>query len=66
MLAETGLAVSAKSCWCVALSHCRRTEMMGRKVAQRCVELMEGAASNGTQLTVDLTGGAPELTPQFR
>jgi hypothetical protein len=40
--------------------------MMGSEVAQRCVELMERAAASGTRLTMDLTGGAPELTPQFR
>lgn len=43
--------------------------MMSHEVAERCVQLMEEAAASndsGSRLTVDLTGGAPELTPQFR
>ena len=53
-----------------ACRHChvesspRRTEeVMGAAVAQRCAELM---ASCPSLTTVDLTGGAPELCPQFR
>ena len=38
--------------------------MMDRRVAERCVQLM--AASQHALSAVDLTGGAPELTPQFR
>lgn len=38
--------------------------MMNREVAERCVQLME--ASAGSIGTVDITGGAPELLPQFR
>ncbi|KAI3426961.1 hypothetical protein D9Q98_006905 [Chlorella vulgaris] len=58
-----------------ACRHCHvesspmRTEMMSHEVAERCVQLMEEAAASndsGSRLTVDLTGGAPELTPQFR
>lgn len=52
-----------------ACSHCHvessplRTEMMDRKIADRCIELMK--TSNSIE-TVDLTGGAPELNSQFR
>eukprot|EP01026_Neomeris_dumetosa_P010256 TRINITY_DN1380_c0_g2_i1.p1 TRINITY_DN1380_c0_g2~~TRINITY_DN1380_c0_g2_i1.p1 ORF type:complete len:411 (-),score=41.54 TRINITY_DN1380_c0_g2_i1:338-1570(-) len=52
-----------------ACSHChvesspKRTEMMTQEIAQRCVELMH---VSDTITTVDLTGGAPELNPQFR
>lgn len=42
----------------------RRTEMMSREVAERCVALM--AASAGSIATIDITGGAPELMPEFR
>ena len=38
--------------------------MMSREVAERCVQLME--ASAGSIGTVDITGGAPELMPEFR
>ncbi|KAI7837484.1 hypothetical protein COHA_008675 [Chlorella ohadii] len=38
--------------------------MMSRQVAERCVQLMEASASSLS--TVDITGGAPELMPQFR
>lgn len=38
--------------------------MMSRQVAERCVQLMEAPASSLS--TVDITGGAPELMPQFR
>ena len=53
-----------------ACSHCHvdssplRTEMMDRRTAQRCLELL--AASRDTVRTLDLTGGAPELNGQFR
>ena len=53
-----------------ACSHCHvesspmRTEMMDRRTAQRCLELL--AASRDTVRTLDLTGGAPELNAQFR
>eukprot|EP00210_Caulerpa_lentillifera_P004404 g4202.t1 len=52
-----------------ACSHCHvesspmRTEMMDRKIADRCIELMKNSNSVDT---VDLTGGAPELNLQFR
>lgn len=57
-----------------ACRHCHvesspmRTEMMSREVAQRCVQLLERScvANGGSLHTLDLTGGAPELTPQFR
>lgn len=57
-----------------ACRHCHvesspmRTEVMSREVAERCVQLLERscAASGGNVRTLDLTGGAPELTPQFR
>lgn len=42
--------------------------MMGRETAERCVALLAAscASAGGTVRTLDLTGGAPELTPQFR
>lgn len=52
-----------------ACRHChvesspRRTEMMSEEVAKRCIELVD--ASDCIK-TLDLTGGAPELCPQFR
>jgi hypothetical protein len=36
---------------------------MSREVADRCLQLLEGSAST---TTLDITGGAPELNPQFR
>ena len=53
-----------------ACSHCHvessplRTEAMDRRTAERCLQLLE--ASRGSVRTLDLTGGAPELSPQFR
>ena len=41
----------------------KRTEIMTRSTAERVVELISG--SRGVK-TVDLTGGAPELNPNFR
>lgn len=52
-----------------ACHHChveagpKRTEIMSRAVAERVIELLE---RNPAVETVDLTGGAPELNPQFR
>eukprot|EP00887_Chlorella_sp_A99_P001201 scaffold14.g1201.t1 len=52
-----------------ACRHChvesspRRTELMSREVAEQCVRLMAASPSVDT---VDVTGGAPELAPQFR
>lgn len=52
-----------------ACHHChvdagpKRTEIMGRNVAERLLELL---ASSPATATVDLTGGAPELNPNFR
>ena len=52
-----------------ACTHChvesspKRTEMMDAATADRCLELL--ASAPGVH-TLDLTGGAPELTPQFR
>ncbi len=53
----------------LACTHChveagpKRTEMMGRETADRLLVLLRGSPS---VTTVDLTGGAPELNPQFR
>ena len=53
----------------LACTHCHveagpnRTEMMDRKTADRILTLLRGSPS---ATTVDLTGGAPELNPQFR
>jgi radical SAM/Cys-rich protein len=53
----------------LACTHChveagpKRTEMMDRKTADRILALLRGSPS---VTTVDLTGGAPELNPQFR
>jgi len=52
-----------------ACNHChvesspKRTEAMDEATVDKCLELLE--TSPGVT-TVDLTGGAPELTPQFR
>lgn len=52
-----------------ACTHChvesspRRTEWMNRRTAARCIELLRRAPS---VRTLDLTGGAPELNPEFR
>jgi len=40
-----------------------RKEIMTAKVAERCLELLDEADS---WTTLDITGGAPELTPVFR
>jgi radical SAM/Cys-rich protein len=51
-----------------ACRHChvesspKRTEMMSHEVARRCIELLD---SSSTVETLDLTGGAPELCPEF-
>jgi radical SAM/Cys-rich protein len=53
----------------LACTHChveagpKRTEMMDRKTADRLLALLRGSPD---VTTVDLTGGAPELNPQFR
>lgn len=53
-----------------ACSHCHvessplRKEVMDATTAQRCIQLLAG--SRVSIDTLDLTGGAPELTPQFR
>jgi hypothetical protein len=52
-----------------ACTHChvesspKRTEMMDRATADRCIALMR---SSPDVTTVDITGGAPELNDQFR
>lgn len=52
-----------------ACRHCHvessplRTETMSREVADRCLSLLKDSS---TVHTLDLTGGAPELAPQFR
>lgn len=52
-----------------ACAHChvesspRRSEAMSDEVAERCLHLFENSPS---VMTVDLTGGAPELNPAFR
>jgi len=53
----------------LACSHChveagpKRIEMMSRETADRVLAVLRGSPSVAT---VDLTGGAPELHPQFR
>jgi radical SAM/Cys-rich protein len=53
----------------LACTHChveagpKRTEMMDRKTADRILTLLRGSPSVAI---VDLTGGAPEMNPQFR
>lgn len=63
-----------------ACSHCHvessplRHEAMTRETADRCLYLLEKASQapgdrgdpGALPLTLDLTGGAPELQPQFR
>eukprot|EP01025_Chloroclados_australasicus_P063744 TRINITY_DN8445_c1_g1_i1.p2 TRINITY_DN8445_c1_g1~~TRINITY_DN8445_c1_g1_i1.p2 ORF type:complete len:394 (-),score=39.55 TRINITY_DN8445_c1_g1_i1:1229-2410(-) len=52
-----------------ACTHChvesspKRTEIMDHETAKQCVNLMK---TSNTITTVDLTGGAPELNPEFR
>jgi radical SAM/Cys-rich protein len=52
-----------------ACSHChvesspKRTESMTRETVDRCLELM---ANTPSLHTLDITGGAPELNPEFR
>ena len=52
-----------------ACSHChvesspKRTEMMDRRTADRCLEVLRASPS---VRTLDITGGAPELNSQFR
>ena len=52
-----------------ACHHChveagpKRTEIMSRAVAERVIALL---AASPSVVTVDLTGGAPELNPHFR
>ncbi|KAI8485309.1 hypothetical protein Bbelb_368730 [Branchiostoma belcheri] len=52
-----------------ACNHChvesspKRTEMMTREVADKCLEILDRSPSIHT---LDITGGAPELNPQFR
>lgn len=52
-----------------ACTHChvesspKRTEMMDRQTAERCIELLKGSDSVEV---LDITGGAPELNSQFR
>lgn len=53
-----------------ACSHChvessplRKSESMSASVAARCLELLQSSPS---VTTLDLTGGAPELNPEFR
>lgn len=52
-----------------ACSHCHvessplRTEVMSREVAEQCLGLLDATP---TVTTLDLTGGAPELCPEFR
>ncbi len=53
-----------------ACSHCHvessplRTEAMDRATADRALQLLQGGLD--TVHTLDITGGAPELSPQFR
>lgn len=52
-----------------ACTHChvesspKRTEMMDRATAERCIELLKASPSI---TTLDITGGAPELNSEFR
>ena len=41
----------------------RRTELMSHDVAVRCIELLDASP---TVKTMDITGGAPELCPEFK
>lgn len=41
-----------------------RTEAMDRATADRALQLLQGGLD--TVHTLDITGGAPELSPQFR
>ncbi|KAF5829463.1 Fe-S oxidoreductase [Dunaliella salina] len=54
-----------------ACSHChvesspKRKEVMDRETADRCLHLLRTAGPGAVQ-ALDITGGAPELNPQFR
>ena len=57
----------------MACEHChveasplRRDEQMDRFTAERLVEVMSEGRKNSGLETLDLTGGAPELNPNFR
>ncbi|GBF96882.1 Fe-S oxidoreductase [Raphidocelis subcapitata] len=60
---NTGLYCNQACTHCHVESSPKRTEAMDAATAGRCLELL--AAAPGVH-TLDLTGGAPELTPQFR
>jgi radical SAM/Cys-rich protein len=60
---DIGLYCNQACRHCHVESSPRRTELMSEEVAKRCVELID--ASDCIK-TLDLTGGAPELCPQFR
>ncbi len=51
-----------------ACKHCHvdagpdRTEIMSRKIMQQCLEALDASSIR----SVDLTGGAPEMNPEFR
>lgn len=67
--AVTTLQVNLGKLCNMACQHChvdagpKRTEIMPRAVAERVVELLADHRGVGT---LDLTGGAPELNPNFR
>ncbi|KAL4429197.1 hypothetical protein ABPG77_010176 [Micractinium sp. CCAP 211/92] len=65
---NTGLYCNQACRHCHVESSPMRTEMMSREVAERCMQLLAASctANGGSVHTLDLTGGAPELTPQFR
>ena len=65
----TTLQVNVGKLCNMACHHChvdagpKRTEIMSRAVAERVIELLE--RNHGVEI-LDLTGGAPELNPNFR
>lgn len=67
--AVTTLQVNVGKLCNMACQHChvdagpKRTESMPRAVAERVIELL---AANPAVETLDITGGAPELNPNFR
>ena len=60
---NVGLFCNQASAHCHVESSPKRTEMMSREVADRCLMLLESSEDTHT---LDITGGAPELCNEFR
>lgn len=58
-----GLYCNQACVHCHVESSPKRTEMMTRETAEKCIEIL---AHSPSVHTLDITGGAPELCPEFR